>query len=147
MDYDKQKCIDFIKACNYSGLFSLEFIRCKDGFDYFLEINFRNDGNAYSVTASGLNLPYIWVAFNAGVDFSDELSKIIKTTIVMPELIDIFHVIKKDISLKQWIKDVKSTDSFLYYHKDDKYPFFYQIKNMLLNNISKLPRVLKELFK
>jgi predicted ATP-grasp superfamily ATP-dependent carboligase len=145
--YEKQKCINFIKECNYSGLFSLEFIRGKDGKDYFLEINFRNDGNAYSVTASGVNLPYIWVSSNAGIDFSDELSKKIKTIVIMPELVDIFHVIKRNISLVQWIKDVKSTDSFLYYDKNDMQPFYYQIKSISLNIVAKLPKVIQNFFK
>ena len=25
-----------------------------------MEINFRNDGNAYALTGAGYNLPYIW---------------------------------------------------------------------------------------
>lgn len=28
---------------------------------YFLETNFRNDGNAFCVTESGVNLPVVWV--------------------------------------------------------------------------------------
>ena len=47
----------YIKDCSYSGLFSIEFIRSKNDEVYFLEINFRNDGNAYCVTAAGVNLP------------------------------------------------------------------------------------------
>ena len=36
------------------------FVRDNEGNDYFLEINMRNDGNAYCVTSAGVNLPYIW---------------------------------------------------------------------------------------
>lgn len=38
----------FIRDLGYSGLFSLEFIRDKSGKDYFMELNMRNDGNAYA---------------------------------------------------------------------------------------------------
>lgn len=51
----------FIRKSGYSGLFSVEFLRGKDGKDYFLEMNFRNDGNAICVTDAGYNLPYILV--------------------------------------------------------------------------------------
>lgn len=55
-----QDCVKFIKATGYSGLFSMEFLRGVDGKNYFMEINFRNDGNAISVVDAGINLPYIW---------------------------------------------------------------------------------------
>lgn len=142
LKYDKFKSIEFIRACNYSGLFSLEFIRGKDGLDYFLEINFRNDGNAYSVTAAGVNLPYIWVASMIGWDISDELNNEIKPILVMPEFTDIYQVLTGKISLTSWIKDLKNTDRFLYYNKMDMKPFYYELRRFLLNVISKIPAVL-----
>lgn len=54
-----ENCKQFIKTIGYSGLFSMEFLRGKDGKDYFMEINMRNDGNAICVTAAGVNLPYM----------------------------------------------------------------------------------------
>lgn len=53
----------FIQEIGYYGLFSVEFLRDKQGNDFFLEINMRNDGNAYCVTTAGVNLPYIWYKY------------------------------------------------------------------------------------
>lgn len=59
-NFDMSAVEKFIKKIGYSGLFSVEFIRDINDIDYFLEINMRNDGNAYCVTCAGINLPYIW---------------------------------------------------------------------------------------
>ena len=61
--YDEvvEKAKLYIKDCQYSGLFSFEVMRGKDDKVWFLEINFRNDGNAWCVTKAGVNLPVIWV--------------------------------------------------------------------------------------
>ena len=74
-----QKCISFIREVGYTGLFSMEFLRDKYGNDYFMEINFRNDGNAISVTEAGVNLPYIWYAYNSSIDYNEEMQKNIRT--------------------------------------------------------------------
>ena len=148
LNYDAEKCIAFIRACNYSGLFSLEFIRGKDQADYFLEINFRNDGNAYTVTAAGMNLPYIWVLSLTGSSIREEISREIKQTVMMPELVDINHVLSRKISLKKWLKDVRTTDCFLYYHKEDKRPFYFQVRQTLLKIALYFPRaIFKKIFR
>lgn len=138
--YEHQKCIDFIKGCKYSGLFSLEFIRGNDGKDYFLEINFRNDGNAYAVTAAGINLPYIWVRHALGLEIETELNKKTDDIIVMPELVDFFQVVSGNISLKRWISDIRKTNTFLYYNKADQKPFYFQLVMIITSAFKKFPK-------
>lgn len=148
INLEKEKCIKFIQACNYSGLFSLEFIRDKDGKDFFLEINFRNDGNAYSVTAAGINLPYIWVTYLLNEDISKEMNNSIKPTVVMPELVDVYQIFMGKVTLRNWIEDLKMTDCFLYYHKYDKKPFYFVLGSMLGHLTMKIPQKLfNKLFK
>lgn len=141
LNYDQVGCENFIRACNYSGLFSLEFIRDKEGNDYFLEINFRNDGNAYSVTAAGVNIPYIWVNSFVNKEVADcEKNNPIKSILVMPELVDIYQVFKRKITLRKWINDLKNTDCFLYYHKYDKKPFYNFLYYQLMHVVKILPK-------
>ena len=121
---------DYIRDCGYSGLFSIEFIRGKDDKVYFLETNFRNDGNAYCITASGVNLPVIWVKSNLYEDYQSDLC-IPKEIIVMPEFQDFKLVLQRKVSLRKWLKDFKRTDVFFEYTKDDKRPFFQFIINKL----------------
>ena len=126
-----QKSKLYIKDCQYSGLFSIEFLRGHDDKVYFLEINFRNDGNAYCVTASGINLPAIWVKANRGENYYDEIKEP-KFVVVMPEFQDLKLVLQCKVSLWQWLKDVKRTDVFLEYMKEDKRPFFQYIIDKII---------------
>ena len=120
----------YIKDCGYSGLFSIEFIRSKDDKVYFLEINFRNDGNAWCVTAAGVNLPVIWVKANSGVDYKDEIHEV-KNITVMPEFQDLKLVLQRKVGLGQWLKDWRRTDAFLDWNRNDMKPFFRFILNKL----------------
>jgi len=126
--YDRELCVEFIRKTGYSGLFSLEFIRDKKGMDYFMEINFRNDGNSICVTASGMNLPYIWYLHNSGQAIDKELCyDSMKEVLVMPEFSDVGNAIHRRISWSQWLKDVKHTDRFMEFSKYDQKPFWMYI--------------------
>ena len=121
----------FLKKIGYSGLFSAEFLRGKNGIDYFMEINMRNDGNAICVTDAGMNLPYIWYAYNAGEDYKTEESQAIHSLYCMPEFDDVVFVLKGKLSLVKWLKDIHRTTSFMEYAKDDKRPFYKKLKSFV----------------
>lgn len=114
-------CKRFIKTIGYSGLFSMEFLRGKDGTDYFMEINFRNDGNAISVTDAGVNLPYIWYLGSQGLDFSSELKRI-RTIYVMPETVVIGLWVKGIINFRQLFRDFMLKDISMDYDPNDPAP-------------------------
>lgn len=120
----------YIKDCQYSGLFSFEIMRGSDNKIWFLEINFRNDGNAWCVTKSGINLPVIWVKSCLGETYEEEI-RIPNKILMMPELQDFKLVLQRRVSLVQWLKDWKRTDFFMEYDKKDKKPFFYAVLNKL----------------
>lgn len=133
--FDKDSCKNFIKACGYTGLFSIEFIRGKDGIDYFLEINFRNDGNAYVVTKAGVNLPYIFYLNALGKDYSAEAQRPIHMQVSMPVVKDFKTVLQGRVSILQWLKDLKRTNCFFYKDKKDPAPLRAYIKELLINRI------------
>ena len=68
LDFDCTIAERYLSEIGYSGLFSMEFLRGRDGRSYFLEINMRNDGNAYCVTTYGVNLPYLWYNHCVGAE-------------------------------------------------------------------------------
>lgn len=127
------KCIEFIRRTGYIGLFSLEFLRDKKGNDFFMEINFRNDGNAICVTAAGVNLPYIWYLYCCGNNYSAESTKPIKPVFVMPDYAEFELLITKQITLMEYIKDLKKTDRFMEFDRLDSKPFW----RLLLNRITR----------
>lgn len=114
----------FVKETGHSGLFSIEFMRGKDGKDYFLEMNFRNDGNGIAVTSSGTNLPYIWYLYASGGDYQSEIANSsVKTTYMMPEFSFLMSVFNGEVSLKEWLSDKKKTTCYLTKFKDDMGPW------------------------
>lgn len=127
-------CKRFISEVNYSGTFSMEFIRGKNGKDYFLEMNYRNDGNGICVTSAGTNLPYIWYLYNTGGDYIYEIkTSSVKEVRLIPEYFDLLRVFYyNEISFKEWIKNMRSATCYTTYFKDDKKPFFVFMKQNMI---------------
>lgn len=134
-EFDMESCCKFIKACGYTGLFSLEFLRDKLGRDYFLEINFRNDGNAYVVTKAGVNLPYIYYLNAIGKDYASEVNKHVMVQVSMPVIKDFKTVIQGKVSLFQWLKDLKRTNCFFYKDREDPKPMRAYLKEIISSRI------------
>lgn len=131
-----ENSVKFLSAARYSGLFSIEFIRDKQGKDYFMEINMRNDGNAYCVTKAGVNLPYIWYVWNTQgrvenpVEFHKEIYS-------MPEYLDIMNVFHGEVSFLSWIKEFWQCKSYMLINSKDPKPFFTYFWRRLMNKIIK----------
>lgn len=131
-----EKCKEFVRRTGYHGLFSLEFLRDKSGKDYFMEINFRNDGNAICVTAAGISLPYIWYLDCIGADYSQEINKEIKPVYVMPDMAELKLLVTRQISIKDYISDFKKTNRFMEYDKKDKKPFWKLVQFHVCKRLS-----------
>lgn len=106
----------------YTGLFSIEFLHCKNK-DYFLEVNLRNDGNGAVSSAGGVNLPGILLNSFLGNDIKENKKVIDKPVYFMRDEFDFIHVFEHRLSLLNWIKDFRRTNFFLLYDKKDKGPF------------------------
>lgn len=117
-----EACLKFIKATGYSGLFSMEFLRDESGTDYFMEINFRNDGNGISVTNAGVNLPYIWYLANSGQSYQKEAAKTIHTEYVMPEYTEYGHLACRRMTFSDFRRETRMATSSMDYAADDPRP-------------------------
>lgn len=135
---DLNSCKEFIRKIGYQGLFSMEYLRDKQGDDYFMEINMRNDGNGICVTGAGVNLPYIWYQYCAGEDYKKEWSKGVNDIFVMPEFDDFLLVLKRKVSMNTWWKDYKRTTTFMEYSKDDPKPYFVRRKQFIKRLLKKI---------
>ena len=135
---DLKACKDFIKAIGYQGLFSMEYLRDKNGNDYFMEINMRNDGNGICVTGAGVNLPYIWYQYCIGEDYTKESKKIVQDIFVMPEFDDFTLLLKRKVSLTTWWKDYKRTSTFMEYCDKDPKPYYVRKKQFVKHLLHKV---------
>lgn len=124
--YDNVAVEKFIRTVGYSGLFSVEFIRDEQDNDFFLEINMRNDGNAYCVKSAGVNLPYIWYYYMANGKFPEnEPVTFEKPVMFIPDFNDFIRGVKS-VGLFGWIKQFFQAESHSIWNKDDMRPFWTQ---------------------
>lgn len=127
-----KECFRFLKSIGFSGLFSMEFLRDKQGRDYFMEINLRNDGNAFCVTSAGVNLPYLWYKYNTvGLSDYELCSNVLISKKVLPEFDDFFLLRKRRITILEWFKTLITADCYLEFDRHDIKPFFYRIWQLI----------------
>ncbi len=129
-----EKVEKFIREIGYKGLFSVEFIRDAVGNDYFLEINMRNDGNAYCVQCAGVNLPNIWYKYAANPQAEIKESVVFERPIyLMPEFNDIRNIFK--VGVMQWMRECFTADTHTIFDKYDLAPFFYALYSKVKRKI------------
>ena len=126
LQFDLEPVKKFIRTTGYSGLFSVEFIRGKDGKDYFLEINMRNDGNAYCVESAGVNLPYIWAYYQTYGKLPDVPTSFNDPIYFIPDFSDL-KLAMKTIGPFKWLKQFLQAQSHSIYNKNDMGPFRYEL--------------------
>ena len=127
-----------LRLTQYEGLFSIEFV-CKDSQCYFLEVNFRNDGNGYIPTSAGCNLPYIWYNYHSGKEIGN--FSVHTPHYFMADINDILHVIKgHQLKFREWRTDFKRTNCFLLYNHQDKRPFRAYVKNCVMRICNRIFR-------
>ena len=120
-----QKAVKFIKQTKYTGPFSMEFLRDKnDGKDYFTEMNFRNDGNAICATWGGVNLPYILYMSEIGGDWEGEYARSeLRKVYLCPDVHYFIRLLAREFGFKEWLRNMRRTDCFTTYFKNDPKPF------------------------
>lgn len=125
---------NLIKRIGYVGLFSVEMMHCKtDNKFYFTEINLRNDGANSFVYKYGVNLPLIHIEnlFDKPIsEFSH-----FQSGYYIWEMHHTLSLVHRQLSIKQWIAEIKKSKGFLTYFANDKKPFYKQYLNWVLNTL------------
>lgn len=127
--------VNFVKSYNYTGLFSIEFIISK-GKAFFLEINFRNDGNGYFPGYGGVNLPATFIQELTHRNVNQNIL-ISKSYYMMREFTDFDYMRKKPYSIKSWLRDIRRTNVFQIWNKKDNRPFLFMIKKKMLSYLKR----------
>lgn len=116
---------------NYYGLFSVEFVN-KDNINYFMEINFRNDGLCYVSTCAGINLPSILI--NNGINSK----QIFRSVYMMNLYLDLKNVFLRKVGAFEWLKQVRNTQAFIDFNQKDYLPFLDYCTHLLKRYILKI---------
>jgi len=131
----KSKIQSLIKEVGFTGVFEIEFLLDSHDKMFFLEVNFRHTQYNHALTDMGINLCKLFIEgeINGRIGV-DSVTK--SPSIVMNERGEFHTYIKtKQISLRNWISDIKMTDSFYCYDKKDKLYFIRYVMKMILNMI------------
>ena len=127
-------CLSFLRSTAYKGLFSIELLRGVDGKDYFMEINFRNDGNAISVTDFGINLPYILYLDSCNENVDGELSNATKSLYCIPDYEILYLWYDNTITFRDLLHSFRIATSHMDYDKNDPSPTkgYFSFVNLFL---------------
>lgn len=117
----------FLKRSGYHGPFSVEFLHTKEGKNYFMEVNFRNDGLAYASTCAGANLHALYMDYIKKIDWSK-----FQKTYMMNYSVDLLYVREGDISFLRWFKDFLKTRCFINICFSDLGPVIAYYKHKIL---------------
>lgn len=130
----------------YSGIFEVEFLKDKKGGLYFLEINFRHTQYNHAITRMGVNLFEIWMnSILQGSLNYDAVKKIKSPWIVINDPKDFrTYVETGQIGMKQWLNDMKSSDSYYMFDKEDK---LFVVKYITRSIIRRVKKRIKRMIK
>lgn len=125
LDIDVSSIECLLVQTNYYGPFSVEFLH-KYNKNYFMEVNFRNDGLAYAATASGANLHALYINPDMVID-----KKQIHKVYMMNYSIDFLYVKNGTLSLWIWIRDLLRTRCFININFKDLNPTICYYRNKI----------------
>lgn len=127
-------CNQLLKALRnekFFGMFDIELFQVKDRV-LVNEINWRNSGNSFFSLGTNVHYAVIWYLNAIGVDTSMMKHHTNDTSqYAMNESTDLRHVIFGNLSISNWFKDLKKTQSFALWYPKDLKPTFYQYLYLL----------------
>lgn len=130
---ETNKVEDFLYRVGYYGLFSVEFVH-RDKSNYFMEVNFRNDGLGYAATCAGYNLAAFYVN-SSKKDFLQSFHPIYLMNVSADK-----HFVKcGEIKLFIWVKQFLNTSCYIDINRHDLKPLFWM-------SIDRLNRLIRKLF-
>lgn len=116
--------IDVVEACKsmssnmqYEGLWGIELIKKNDSY-YFVEMNLRNDATTYAINVAGVNLPLMYYQIKKGFIANTPSLQIheIRSIVEFPDFI---HVLKGEVNILAWWKQLKKAECRYLYSSSD----------------------------
>lgn len=112
---DFECLVKAVRSTGYTGIFDIEF-KYANGKAYFIEMNFRNGAPSYAATKRGLNIPYEWICSQIGTYPLRSLKSSRKY--FMCEHRDVLNMLKRNVSLHQWLIDYCKSEKLIWNWKD-----------------------------
>lgn len=119
----------FIEKAGFVGIYDMEFKFCC-GTAFFIECNFRIGAPSYVMTKLGRNIPALWISGDRGP------ALVPSERPFMVEQRDVFHVVKKNVSMSEWIKQFRGS-SHIFAVKGDMRPIWAYWVNLMATCVRK----------
>ena len=139
----KTKVKKILSTVGFTGIFEVEFMVGPNDKVYFLEVNFRNSTWGHIVTYGGVNMPYMWAKSTLAGYLCVEGLSFRKPFTAMVEPSDFKNSVlrEKQVTVFQWLRDLKNCDYLCYYQKNDKKPALYKWMNVITGILKRLFRI------
>lgn len=139
-DATYHKIISMMRETGYEGLFDVEFLLGDDGALYFMEVNFRVDGEVYKL-CEGINYPAEWCRLSTCSDdeLPEKLSIKKKRFTGMTEIEDYrASVLTGQVSKIKWWWQFFTVDRRMLVNVRDPRPALSRLKGAVKRKISKV---------
>ena len=117
--------LEKLQYLGFQGPIDLEFFKDNDSSFYLNEINWRSSGRNFVSEYTNVHPTLQYYRYMIGEESGDIHSNS-KEGYTMNEGTDIRHVLGGGYSLRSWLRDVRKTDCFALWSKDDLKPTFAQ---------------------
>lgn len=130
------RVINMMRSTDYQGMFSVEFLKGKDGTLYFMEVNYRHDGDTI-LLEPGINLPYYYCLSEINGFLTTPPFDSLKDNIIgMREYVDFKQsVIGGKVPLFKWLFQLFTADSHIVWSNRDVKPGLFFIFSMIKNKL------------
>lgn len=119
-----------LEKIDYYGQFSVEYGILND-VAYFYEVNLRNDGTSDYFNQCGANTNLAWVYDCCGLDKKDICVPVKKPVFMINEIQDLNNIKEKRITIKEWMRQWKEAQVYVYWNRHDMMPYFVMMHKYL----------------
>ena len=120
--------VSHLSELGYAGPFDMDLFLVGERL-FFNEINWRSSANVYAAVNSGNNYPCLWYRSITGGGHVSAEAYEGSDLYFMNEFWDVHHVLARKVSLAKWLRDVKKTETFAFYNREDRDPFRVRLKS------------------
>ena len=114
----------------YRGPIDIEIFCDSFGEIYVNEFNWRSSGRNFISKYTGVESAYMYYCDQIGVEYDDKMFNEV-SMYIMNEVTDIKHVLKRDITLKEWINDLRKVKSYAVWDDSDPKPAYKRYRIMV----------------
>lgn len=126
-----ERIVELLKVEEYDGIFDIEIFKSTEGEFIINEFNWRSGGRNFVSLDTNVYSSYEWCQSHWG-ELKGVKNVNTKQGYTMNEATDLRHVFKGNVPLRQWIKDLATTNSYALWDWKDPRPALSRYRDLLI---------------